>query len=318
MLLLVGALALPCFARGGKPKYKRVGNSHDVTTQTRGGFALMGGGDDLDIAFRWMCDLSGGGDFLVLRATGSDDYNDYVRKLCKVNSVATLVIPDRQAAQNPIVASRIRQAEALFIAGGDQSNYIKYWQGTPVTEAVQELIARGVPVGGTSAGEAVLGEYVFSAMNDSVESEETLKDPFNKRVTIARGFLKIPHVENTILDQHFIAREREGRLLGFMARIATDNKLREVRGIGVDEKSAVLMLPIGIVEVVGRTHGAYFYRATSQPSSRKPLTWEGIEIYHAPPGAKFDLNRWIGVDGESYSLDVEDGAIVMPLKTRPR
>jgi len=317
MILLVAALVIPSFARN-RPKYKRVGNSQDVTTQTRGGFALMGGGDDLNIAFGWMCQLSGGGDFLVLRATDVYDYNGYVYKLCKVNSVATLVIDSREAAQNPTVVEKIRQAEAVFISGGDQSNYIKYWQDTPVTQAIEDAIARGVPVGGTSAGEAVLGEFVFSAMNDSAQSDETLRDPFNKRVTIARGFVKVPHLENTILDQHFSARDREGRLLGFMARIANDNQLQEVRGIGVDEGSAVLMLPIGIAQVVGRSHGAYFYRAPSPPGKMKPLNWQGIEVYHAPPNAKFDLTRWIGADGESYSLDIVEGKIEVPLKLRPR
>jgi cyanophycinase len=229
-----------------------------------------------------------------------------------------MVIKNREAANDPSVAERIRHAEALFIAGGDQSSYVKYWKDSPVTQAIQELIGRGVPVGGTSAGEAVLGQYVFSAMNDSADSDETLRNPFNNRVTLARDFLHVPHLENTILDQHFIIREREGRLLGFMARIINDSKLPEVRGIGIDEQSAVLMLPIGIAQVVGRTHGAYFYRATAQPEKMKPLTWPGIQVYHAPPNAKFDLTRWIGVGGESYTISIVDGVIELPLTLRPR
>jgi hypothetical protein len=35
----------------------------------------MGGGTDVDAAFQWMCQRSGGGDFLVIRATGTDAYN---------------------------------------------------------------------------------------------------------------------------------------------------------------------------------------------------------------------------------------------------
>ena len=85
----------------------------------------MGGGKDLDEAFRWLCDRAEGGDFLVLRATGDDDYNPYIQKLCRLNSVATLLIPSRAAAADPFVAQRISEASALFIAGGDQANYIK-------------------------------------------------------------------------------------------------------------------------------------------------------------------------------------------------
>src|SRR5580698_3856107 len=71
-------------------KYFRAGSPTDVATTTQAGFALMGGGTDLDEAFRWMCNRANGGDFLVLRATGDDDYNPYIHPLCKLNSVATL------------------------------------------------------------------------------------------------------------------------------------------------------------------------------------------------------------------------------------
>ena len=117
----------------------------------------MGGGADQDPAFRWLCARANGGDFLILTATGDDDYNPYIKKLCKVNSVATLAIPDKDAAMDPFVADAIRHAEAIFITGGDQSNYVKYWQGTPVQEAINERLREHVPIGGTSAGLAVLG-----------------------------------------------------------------------------------------------------------------------------------------------------------------
>ncbi len=218
-----------CLAQETKYQYFRTGNPQDATTKTQFGVALMGGGKDLDDAFRWMCEKSGGGDFLVIRATGDDDYNPYIAKLCKQNSVATLVIPTREAAMDPKVAETLQKAEALFISGGDQSNYVKYWKGTPVEDAINELIRRNVPVGGTSAGLAVLGQFAFSAMNDSAYSKETLQDPFNNRVTIATDFLTVPHMENTITDTHYVKRDRQGRFLGFMARILTDGTSKEVR-----------------------------------------------------------------------------------------
>ena len=59
-----------------------------------------------------------------------------------MNSVATLAIPDKDAAMDPFVADAIRHAEAIFITGGDQSNYVKYWQGTPVQDDDQRAPAR--------------------------------------------------------------------------------------------------------------------------------------------------------------------------------
>src|SRR5258705_7496850 len=144
--------------------YFRVGNATDVTTATTAGTVLMGGGTDVDAAFQWMCQRSGNGDFLVIRATGTDAYNPYTQQLCPgENSVATLIIPNRTAASDPFVIATIQNAEALWIAGGDQSNYINYWQGTPVQQELNGLIVRGVPVGGTSAGMNVLGQFIYSA-----------------------------------------------------------------------------------------------------------------------------------------------------------
>src|ERR1700722_13893908 len=97
ILLLLGICS--ALAPAASYQYKRLGNSKDVETRPEGGVAMMGGGDDLDEAFRWLCGKANGGDFLILRARGDDAYNSYVNGLCKLNSVATLVIPDLTAAQ---------------------------------------------------------------------------------------------------------------------------------------------------------------------------------------------------------------------------
>lgn len=293
-------------------QYFRVGNKDDVSTKTQGGFALMGGGTDLDEAFQWMCSRSGGGDFVIIRATGDDDYNPYVQKLCKLNSVATIVIPNRQAAENPKVADYIQHAEALFISGGDQSNYIKYWQGTPVQDAINKLIEQGVPVGGTSAGLAVMGQFVFSAMNDSAYSKESLANPYNDRVTIARDFLRIPHLENVITDTHYAKRDRQGRLIVFMARILEDAKSKQIRGIGVDEKSAALMEPDGSMQIVGTGKGAYFYDPKRRPErcvAGKPLNFSQIAVQKVPTGGHFNVASWKG-DGSEYTLDIANGVLI--------
>src|SRR3954447_5792553 len=111
--------------------YVRAGEPATITVQTRAGFALMGGGTDLDDAFRFLCDRANGGDMLVLRAHGDDEYNAYLRGICHLNSVATLIIPNRKAAEDPFVAETIRHAAAIFVAGGDQANYINFWMNTP-------------------------------------------------------------------------------------------------------------------------------------------------------------------------------------------
>ena len=103
-------------AQRNRYAYSRTGESANVTVKPRAGFALMGGGTDLDEAFEFLCDRADGGDMLVLRARGDDEYNGYLRAICHLNSVATLIIPNREAAEDPFVAETIGRAAAIFIA----------------------------------------------------------------------------------------------------------------------------------------------------------------------------------------------------------
>src|SRR5215468_679072 len=193
--------------------YFRLGSQSDVTTATTAGTVWMGGGSDVDAAFQWMCQRSGNGDFLVIRAAGTDAYNPYIEQLCPAeNSVATLIIPNRAAASDPSVISTIQNAEALWIAGGDQSNYINFWKGTPVETALRGLITRQVPVGGTSAGMNVLTQFVYSAQaSKGVTSSQALADPFTRYLTLDRDFVSIQAVAGLIGDPHFVTRDRMGR-----------------------------------------------------------------------------------------------------------
>jgi cyanophycinase len=303
-------------SQGVSYKYIRIGQKDDAHTKPVAGIAMMGGGDDLDEAFRWLCGKANGGDFLILRAHGDDDYNSYVNGLCKLNSVATLIIPDRDAAQDPAVAGIILHAEAVFIAGGDQANYIRFWRGTPVQDAINQDVANGKPIGGTSAGLAVQGEFAYGALNDPDDSElhskEALSNPYHNQVTVIRDFLKIPHLENTITDSHFAIRDRMGRTLVFLARIMQDGWSKEPREVAIDEKSAVLVEGDGTAVVVGSGRGAYFLRPTRAPDvcqQEVPLSFSNVSVYRVPSGGHFDLPSWTGSGGTSYSLSVEQGVI---------
>ena len=316
-LLLLPVAGVANLAHAESYKYFRLGNKQDIQTKPVAGVAMMGGGSDLDEAFRWLCNKGNGGDFLILRARGDDDYNSYVDGLCKANSVATLIIPDREAAEDPAVAEIIKKAEVVFIAGGDQSNYVRGWKGTPVESALNEDIAAGKPIGGTSAGLAVEGEFVYGCLKDKPDdkdlaSTDVLPDPYFERVTLVRDFLKIPHLENLITDSHFAKRDRMGRTLGFLARLMKDGWSSTPREVAIDEKSAVLVEADGKATVVGTGKGAYFLRPTQPPTTCEkgvPLTFRGISVYRVRAGGHFDLASWGGEGGAAYSLSVERGKI---------
>ena len=284
-LLLLATAA----AHAASYQYFRLGNKEDIQTHPAAGTAMMGGGTDLDEAFRWLCNKGNGGDFLVLRA----------------------------AAEDPAVADIIKKAEVIFISGGDQGHYIRAWKDTPVEAAINAHVAARKPIGGTSAGLAVQGEFVYGALGDKPDdndlaSTDVLPNPYFDRVTLVRGFLKIPGLENLLTDSHFAKRDRMGRTLGFLARIMQDGWSSSPREVAIDEKSAVLLEPNGRGTVVGNGRGAYFLKPTRKPDVCKkdqPLTFRNIKVYRAPTGATFDYTRWKGKGGTAYELSVVNGKI---------
>lgn len=313
LALLLALMVVPASA-AKKYKYIRVGSPNDVSTPTTAGTVLMGGGDDVDAAFEWMCERSGNGDFLIISAKGKAEYNPYVQKLCpKQNSVATLIIPSREAANDPQVAGIIRHAEALFIEGGDQANYNKFWQGTPVQEAIQDLINRGAPIGGTSAGMNVLSQFVYlGACRKTVPSSLALANPYDKCLAFTQNFVRIPALHDRIDDPHFISRDRMGRDLAFLCRVYKNGWSTAPRDIDVNDQTALLVEANGDVKLVGKSN-AYFLSAPGPPEvcqPRTPVTYQNISVYRITPSAgAFNVSTWTGTGGTAYTVSATAGVM---------
>jgi cyanophycinase len=269
-------------------------------------------------ATEFLCKHSGGGELVVLSASGADEYNSDFNAACPGNSVTTLVITSAVGGNDPFVADKIRKAHAIFISGGDQSNYVKFWSGNAVQEEINADVARGVPIGGISAGLAVQGQFVFTAMQDTVKSPEALANPYDSHVTLARDFLAIPALKGVITDSHFSQRERMGRSIAFLARIVQDGWAKEVHGIGIDETTAVLVDADGHARVVGE-NSAYFMTLDHRPEicvDGKPLTVRHVKVWKLSAGAEFDLKSWTGPEGTAMEADVVDGKITLMVRVR--
>ena len=316
ILLLALACALPAHA-GKRYSYDRVGEPDDLTpTDTTPGVVLMGGGTEVDSSMRKMCEWANGGDFLVIRATGTDAYNPYLDVICPdLNSVATLVIPSRSAAADPFVAETILAAEAIWIAGGAQDDYINYWAGTPVQLALNTSIARGVPIGGTSAGLAVLTQYVYSALGSKgVTSAQALADPYNRYITLASDFVVLPVLERVIGDTHFVTRDRMGRALAFLCRVANAGWDDAPRAIAVDEETALEIPENGPATVASNVDsGNVYFLSPTEPADncapKVPLTFRNVDVYRVGSTGTFDLGSWTGSGGIAYKVSAEEGVL---------
>ena len=316
--LLAACTANPGARSGPGFKYYVTGNPADVQTPTRGLWVAQGGGDDVDENYARMGEYGGGGDFVVLRASGKGEYNAYIFSLCKCDSVETLVFDQGTATSDPFVIEKIRNAEAVFIAGGDQSNYTRFWKDTPVEDAINFVAAKPAPIGGTSAGMAVLGEYVYSAEGtESLTSAVALANPYAPDLTLARGFLSLRRLENVVTDQHLQERDRIGRTVALLSRLQADGWSAHPRAIAADRETSLHVDPAtGIAEVFATadhpTPYVYFLAPASAPLQCKagePLTTGAISVYRLGPGGRFDLANWRGENGVAYELRVEAGVL---------
>ena len=292
-----------------------VGNPADAppAATLSAGLVLMGGGTDVDAAFQWMCQRAGGGDFVVIRTTGTDAYNPYIQQLCpQMDSVETIIISSISGANTTYVSDQIRNAEALWIAGGDQSTYTATWRGTAVESGVNFLLnSKLAPVGGTSAGLAVLSQFIYTGERGSVTSTQALADPFNRYVTLDRDLFQSALGANKLYDSHFVTRDRLGRSLVFLARIVNNGWATQPRGIGVDEQTALLVLPNGSTTMVGNG-AAYFLQAPGPAqvlAAGVPLTYLNIGVYKVPQGGTFNFSTWTGAGGVAYTLNVNNGVV---------
>jgi cyanophycinase-like exopeptidase len=310
-----------------------LGDTSDVQTSTQGVVCLMGGRSENDEAMKWWLQRAGGGDVVVLRTTGGNGYNSYLFSELglTLNSVETLVLPNRAAAQHAYVAQQVRNAEAIWIAGGDQSTYLNNWRGTPLHDAlVYAAHIKKIPIGGTSAGMAVLGQYYYGAFGSSAISSTVLANPMHASVTLGgKDFLNLDHLWHTITDTHFDNPDRKGRLMTFMARLAVDSGIRPL-AIACDEYTAVCIDTNGHARVYGDfpsyDDNAYFLQAnciapwlpeTLQAS--QALEWNrnaaSVKVYQikgTPTGSNsFELNDWTtGTGGSWHDWHVSNGQLV--------
>lgn len=258
-LILLSLLAsfFPPAALGqaAKPDLVRhfVGDPADAEVTPCGpALLLMGGGRDVDAAFRWWRPYMAGGDVVVLRTSGGAGYNDYLFKsIGGCDSVETLLVTSRTLADDPRVAKSLAEAEAIFLAGGDQATYLRNWRGTAVERGLRAAWKRKAAIGGTSAGLAVLGQFVFSARKGTIRSAQALADPHHERLTLEGPLLGPPLLAGVLTDSHFSQRQRLGRLVTFLARLRSEGKHQAPLGLGIDERTALVVGPQGRAAVLG-------------------------------------------------------------------
>jgi len=186
--------------------------------------------------------------------------------------VASLDLADPDAAR-----AAIAKADFIWFPGGDQSRLLAAIDEAGVADAIRSRYAEGAVVGGTSAGAAVMSQRM-------IVGGETADLTVVRAASVAMvdGLGLLP---GTIVDQHFLRRQRFNRLLSAVI------ERPDLVGIGIDEKTAIVVTG-ETFEVVGESGVLVLDARRARPPEAAP----------GAPVAADDLRAALLRDGMRYDL----------------
>lgn len=186
----------------------------------------------------------------------------------------------RAQANNANHAQTVKNATGVFMTGGNQLRLSSTIGGTALAQQIVRRHREGAVIAGTSAGASAMSTHMvaFGASGAT---------PKQRMVQMAAGLGILPGV---IVDQHFEARNRLGRLLAIIA--ANPSLL----GLGVDEDTAGVVGPDRVLEVIGRRSVTILDGAGSdtdawEVKAHRPVMITNVVLHSLPQGYSFDLER---------------------------
>ena len=231
--------------------------------------------------------LAGGADARVAIVSTASSLGDEATELY-VSLFRQLGIPDvrglrpltRDDANHPSAAEAIDDATGIFMTGGNQLRLSSVVGGTALGRAIVDRHRHGSIVAGTSAGASAISTHMVAFGTSG-------STPKQRMTQMSAGLGLLPGV---IIDQHFEQRNRIGRLLALVAQSPA------LLGMGIDEDTAALVSPAGVLEVIGKGSVTVIDPARLQTDAyevkrHRPMMVSGVILHSLPSGYRFDLRR---------------------------
>lgn len=260
---------------------------HDQVKST-GKLFIIGGGDRTDSMMNELVDIAGiraNGYVYILPMASStpdssilwakEDFNTTgITKVYGYNFLAGVTPPKSQL-------DSLQNAKLIYICGGDQSRFMSVVINSPIMDALHFAYKNGAVISGTSAGAAVMSKLMITGNQKKHPDLESLFPTIESdNVEIREG---LGMLENTIIDQHFVKRQRLNRLVA--VSIENPGKLC----VGIDESTAIIVengtatvTGIGQVVVIRNKYG-------DKTIQNGLLGSKGLEIGIYLPGDKFSI-----------------------------
>jgi cyanophycinase len=254
----------------------------------RGFIVAVGGAEDkvgpAEILRRFVEVSGGDGARIAILPTASvlPDTGERYEKLFRglgVKSAGAIAFAERSDTSREDWLEELDKATGIFLTGGNQLRISSILGGTPVAKAIRRASARGVAVGGTSAGAAILSEHMIASGSEGAT-------PSVGKAVLAPGFGLTNRV---IIDQHFSQRDRIGRLLTALAY----NPFAV--GIGLDEDTAAFIDPDRKIEVIGSggvtllDASAMGHSSIATADDGRPICMTNIRLHVLTQGSTYDL-----------------------------
>jgi cyanophycinase len=171
----------------------------------------------------------------------------------------------------------------VWFSGGDQALLTAALLDTPIHKRMLELYERGCAIGGTSAGAAVMSEFMITGNEKRTNNEEGTWE-----VILADDILHTPgfgFVKKAVIDQHFVTRRRHNRLIA----VVLENPA--LVGVGIEESTAIFVRPDGKYEVLGEGQVIVYdaRRAVTTRSADGHLGGHGLTTHVLLAGDVYDL-----------------------------
>jgi cyanophycinase len=220
-----------CYSQKGK--IQKEANS-------KGHLFIIGGGEKTDALMKDLLKVSGTGpdDYVIILPMSSEEPDSSV--IFAQEDFASVgikkVVGFNFTANGQVTQSRIdsiMKAKLVFITGGDQTRFMKIVGKGPIYKAIHDAYKNGATIAGTSAGAAVMSKKMITGNNlkhPEFEGRFPTIEPQNVEVTQGLGM-----VDNMIIDQHFIKRQRMNRLIS----VVLENPAEVC--VGIDESTAIIV-----------------------------------------------------------------------------
>jgi cyanophycinase len=264
----------------------------------RGFIVPIGGAEDKEGAaniLRKFIEVSGGDRARIVviptASTLEDTGRRYEKLFRKLGAYEAKSLPftSRDEAGKGEWLDYIEQANGIFITGGNQLRLTTILGGTAVAKAIRRANARGVTVGGTSAGAAILSEHMIAYGAEG-------HTPHAGAVALVPGFGLTNRI---MIDQHFRQRDRLGRLLTALAYnpFAVGVGLDEDTAAFIDHTKKLTVVGAGALTIVDASELSHSSIADTKEG--KPVCMTNVRLHVLIDGGTFDLETRRAAAGAS-------------------